>query len=108
MVPPSINKYIGRTNKWEYQKDKKEYAQIIKMCCNPKPKEPFDRVCVTIRYYFKDNTRRDLDNYIKFINDGLVKAGILADDCWQSIELFLEANIDRTNPRVEIMIEDIK
>lgn len=26
-IPPTINKYIGRSNIWEYQKDKKKYAE---------------------------------------------------------------------------------
>ena len=38
-IPPTINKYIGRTNLWEYQRDKKMIHNAVKMSTigiNPK------------------------------------------------------------------------
>ena len=30
-IPPSINEYIGRTNNWEYQRDKKKIHKLVIM-----------------------------------------------------------------------------
>ena len=30
-LPPNINKYIGRTNIWDYQKQKKDYHKLVKL-----------------------------------------------------------------------------
>lgn len=50
---------------------------------------------MTLHYFFKDNRRRDPDNYSgKFILDGLVRAGILQDDSFAVIDLELKADKD--------------
>ena len=46
-IPPTINKYIGRTNHWEYQKDKKEISESIRL--------------QTIGSYDRDNPRVEID-----------------------------------------------
>ena len=104
-IPPSNNKFIGRTNNWEYQNEKKRWAQLIWLKCRPKPENPLDKAEVKLTYYFKTKGRRDPDNYSgKFILDGLVKAGILADDSFNNIILKLCGRYDKDNPRTEIEI----
>lgn len=104
-IPPSNNKFIGRSNKWEYQKIKKEWANLIWLTCRPKPKQPLSGVTVSLKYYFKDKIRRDPDNFSgKMILDGLVKARILQDDSFDCITLKLDAGYDKNNPRTEITI----
>lgn len=89
-IPPSNNKYIGREARFAYQAEKKRWAQLIAVCCRPRPEEPLRGVTVRITYYFADNRRRDPDNYApKFILDGLVRSGILEDDSFQVIKLEL-------------------
>lgn len=106
-IPPSNNKFIGRENRWEYQNVKKEWARIIAMCCCPKPSEPLKRAVVRIVYHFRDNRRRDPDNYSgKMLLDGLVRAGILADDSFSCIDLQLAAVYDKGG-FTEIFIENI-
>lgn len=104
-IPPSNNKFLGRTNKWEYQEKKKHWAQLINLKCRPKPEKTFDKATVKITYYFRTKIRRDPDNYSgKFILDGLVKAGIIADDSFNNINLILSGKYDKDNPRTEIEI----
>ena len=76
------------------------------MFCVPRPREPLKKSRVTIIYYFKDRRRRDPDNYSgKFILDGLVRSRIIEDDCFSCIDLKLGGNVDKDNPRTEILIE---
>ena len=94
-IPPSINKFIGRTNIWEYQKAKKEWIALCTYL--RKPPKPIEKASVTITFYFKDKRRHDADNYQKFLLDGLVKAGIIVDDDFEHI-------YDRQEPRTEIEV----
>lgn len=107
-IPPSNNKYIGRSVQWEYQKVKKQWAVLIQALCKPKPPIPLEGVTVTLRYFFPDNRRRDPDNYSgKIILDGLVKCGILKDDNFDCIDLEIKnGGADKKNPRVEIIIKE--
>lgn len=38
-IPPSNNRYIGRTNFREYQRAKREWAEMIAIFCRPRPPE---------------------------------------------------------------------
>lgn len=106
-IPPSNNEYIGRTNRWEYQHDKKMWAALVKAHCRPAPEQPIAVGGVEIFYYFVDNGRRDPDNFSgKFLLDGLVKAGIIKDDSFGCIELTLKAAVDKENPRTEITVRE--
>jgi len=49
---------------------------------------PLDKAMVKVQFLFRDNRRRDADNYIgnrgwKRIQDLLVQDGIIRDDSWQ-------------------------
>lgn len=106
-IPPSENKYKGRNTAWEYRKDKKLWESIVAYCCKP-PNEPVKRCVLTLTYFFRDKRRHDPNNYSgHFITDGLVKRGIIADDCFECIDLVLKGDYDKNNPRVEIVIEVI-
>ena len=62
---------------------------------------------IVYRWYSRDN-RKDIDNVAfakKFINDGLVKAGVIQNDSRKFIKGFKdEFYIDKENPRVEVQI----
>ena len=106
-IPPSNNQFIGRNQIRQFQKQKKEWAEIIRLyTLKNKPYKPIKQCKLTLFYYFKDKTRRDPDNYSgKFILDGLVKAGIIFDDSFFNINLILKASVDKGNPRLEISID---
>ena len=106
-IPPTINKYIGKTNHWEYQKDKKEISESIRLQTigiNPRYKQ-----CkMKVTYYFKDKRRHDPGNYDKMLLDGLVEAGIIKDDNYDVIKEYTTiGNYDKNNPRVEIEISEV-
>ncbi len=58
-------------------------------------------------FYFPDNRVRDEANYIhacKPYMDGLVDAGLIADDRWQFLSTKgVESSIDRKNPRAVLI-----
>ncbi len=107
-IPPTINKYIGRTNLWEYQTDKKKIHQAVKMQTigmNPN----YDSCKIIITYYFKDKRRHDPSNYDKMLLDGLVEAKIIKDDNYDVIKEFTTiGKYDKKNPRTEIYIENMQ
>jgi Holliday junction resolvase RusA-like endonuclease len=91
-IPPSNNKFIGRTNVREYQEEKQKWAWIVKAATmKKKPSKPLTGVRVILTYFFKDDIDRDPDNYSgKFILDGLKHAGIIKDDNFKVIKLELD------------------
>lgn len=104
-IPPSLNKFAGRENTWEYRRIKAEWIQIVDAYCRPRPKVPMEKSVVTLEYHFGDMRRRDPDNYIKLLMDGLVKARIIKDDCFDCVELRLrQGEIDRDNPHVVVEV----
>lgn len=106
-LPPTINKYIGRTNIWEYQADKKKIHNLIRLSTiglNPR----YEKCKMKITYYFKDKRRHDPSNYDKMLLDGLVEANIIKDDNYNVIQEFTTiGKYDKENPRVEIELEEI-
>lgn len=106
-IPPSNNKFIGRNARWEYQQEKKRWAQMIQLLCRPKPPQPIPKATVRLIYHFTNRIRRDPDNYSgKMILDGLVRAGIISDDSFYCIELQLSAVYDKGG-YTEIIIEEV-
>ena len=67
---------------------------------------------VFIRYsFYEPNRKRDLDNIAgvahKFVQDSLVKCGVLENDGWDNITGFSDQFfLDRHNPRIEIVIQE--
>lgn len=113
-IPPSNNKFMGRGSAryqaFEYQNEKKRWAWLIKAAIGrDKPREPIEKAIVTITYYFPTKHRRDPDNYSgKFINDGLVKSGVIKDDSFSNIDLVLVGKVDRKNPRTVIKVKEVE
>lgn len=61
-----------------------------------------ERLFLSVRVYFKDARKRDLDNQLKVIFDTL--NGMVITDDSQIEMLLMSKSIDRENPRVEISI----
>lgn len=63
---------------------------------------------VTVFIYQKDRRRRDLDNQLTAILDGLVAANITPDDSNKFVKMLTVAQvgIDKENPRAEIRITE--
>jgi len=104
-IPPSLNQFAGRENTWEYRRMKTDWIRIVDAFCRPRPEKPAERAVVTLEYHFGDMRRRDPDNYIKLLMDGLVKAKIIKDDCFDCLELRVrQGEIDRENPHVVVEV----
>jgi len=107
-IPPSMNKYKGRSNVWEYRRDKDEWEQRVSAYCRPRPQKPIARCVLTITYYFPTRIRHDPNNYDgQFLTDGLVKAGIITDDSFDVLDLVLRGDYDKKHPRTVIDILQI-
>ena len=66
-----------------------------------------NKVSIAYTFFVKDERRRDLDNMIASCNDVLVKAGLLKDDDWKHVSIgAADAEVDRSNPRVEMWVEE--
>lgn len=107
-IPPSNNKYMGNSHNFnEYRREKERWHWLIKEAISKvgRPKKPYEKAIVSIKYFFKDKIRRDPDNYSgKMLLDPLVREGILVDDNFGVVTLVLSADCDKDNPRTEIDI----
>lgn len=108
-IPPSNNKYMGTGRKgsnFRYQEEKRRWEWLVREAVGKlKPKEPLKGVVVSLTYYFPTRHRRDPDNYSgKFILDGLVKSRVIEDDCFSCIDLKIQGDYDKENPRTVIEI----
>lgn len=108
-IPPSLNRFAGRSNVWEYRQLKQEWKDLVSQLCRPRPKTPLPYAMVTLEYYFKDRKRRDPDNYSgKMILDGLTESGIIVDDSFHHIDLQIRGRVDKKHPRTEITIQGVE
>lgn len=108
-IPPSLNKFAGRKNYWEYRKVKDEWKELVYYMCKQQKYETLNKAIVTVTYYFPTKARRDPDNHAgKVILDGLTAAGVILDDSFDCIELRLRGGYDKVNPRTEIEVESEK
>lgn len=105
-LPPNINKYIGRTNIYEYQREKKKYHKLIKE--NTIGLEPnYKRCKMIVTYHFPDKRKRDTHNLTKCLLDGLVESNIIEDDNYTVLEEYTEIGVyDKGNRYVEIEIKE--
>lgn len=110
-VPPSLNRFAGRSNTWEYRAAKKQWTDAVQLACRlagTKPTKPLDRARVEIVYYFPTRSRHDADNYAgKFLLDGLTKAGVIVDDDLKHITTTVRGEYDKDFPRTEIEILEV-
>jgi crossover junction endodeoxyribonuclease RusA len=105
MIPPSLNKFAGRKNEWEYRNLKQEWKQIVALYCRPRPDKPLENVIVRLTYTFPDRRRRDPDNYSgKMVLDGLTECGIIKDDSFDCIQLELRGKYEKGVKQTQIEI----
>ena len=105
---PRLHPSINEWKKWhyhKYNKIKKSWAEEM-FYITRGMKGIEGKVEVTVRYYFKDKRKRDLDNYSpKFILDALVHANIIEEDNSSIVtRLSVEILHDKENPRTGILI----
>ena len=109
---PGLNEYINaeRGNRYQAASLKKQTEDMIAACIAQQLRGVRFDGPVKITYtWYEENRKRDKDNIAfakKFVQDALVKAGVLANDGWQEIVSFSDRfKVDKDNPRVEVIIE---
>ena len=110
---PGLNEYMNaeRGNRYQAAKMKRQSEDKIVMCIwEQAPGVKFTGPVHITYTWYEANQRRDKDNIAfakKFIQDALVKAGVLGNDGWQEIVSFSdEFRVDKDNPRVEVVIKN--
>jgi hypothetical protein len=110
-MPPNLNEYRNlhfRT----LDKQKKEWEQIVGWLVKEQKIKPFSKpIKQTYRFWFKTKNEHDPDNYAccaKFINDGLVSAGIFPRDNFDHIPSFTveQGGFDK-QPYILIEMEEV-
>lgn len=110
---PDLNTIIAKAqlkaNKYQaYSQLKQINTDKVAWIAKRLPK--LKRIDLDITWYCK-NKRKDKDNIaavLKFILDGLVKAGTLNNDGWKQINNFSHKfKVDKENPRVEVIITEV-
>ena len=113
---PNLNDYIAaeRTNRHKGAKMKADSGKIvaaaIRQCLRV---VRIDKTVYMEYTWYEPNKRRDKDNVSSFgrkvIQDSLVDAGILKDDGWKHVVGFSDRfEVDKDNPRIEVLIKEIK
>ena len=110
---PSLNEYTNacRSNRYAGAKMKKEAEEVVMWHAIGLP--VIDKKVKLHFHWIEKNKKRDLDNVAfakKFIQDALVKKGILANgDGWKSIIGFTDTfSVDKDKPRVVVVIEEME
>lgn len=81
-LPPSVNHLYGKSKKWVYISTKaRAWQRNAGTELNiQKPGRIVGTYTMTIELARPDNRRRDASNYIKTLEDLLVRHGVVADD----------------------------
>ena len=107
---PSLNEIIdaAKTHYGKYSTMKRNNTEAISWPAKQLP--CYEAVELEITWYCK-NKRKDPDNIaaaVKFIYDGLVEAGRLKNDGWKENKGWTNHfEVDKENPRVEIVIKEV-
>ena len=111
---PGLNEYIKaeRTNRHIAAKLKREIEECIVYCIRGQLRNMKIRTPVWLHYtWHEPNRKRDKDNIAfahKFVQDALVRSGVLSNDGWSEIEGFTDTfAVDQQHPRVVVEIEPL-
>lgn len=108
---PSLNSWIAltRLQKNKLKQNWKDFIVFImdESGLSDKQVDVCTIECIT---YYKTNRGHDVDNSVpKFILDGLTASGFLIDDNYKHIaELTMSVDIDKDNPRTDLIINVYK
>lgn len=110
-----LNSYINaeRTNRHKGAKMKRENEDIVLIAIRRCMRGVRIERPVFMEYlWVEKDKRRDKDNIAfakKFVQDALVKAGVLKDDGWRYVVGFSDRfEVDKDNSRIEVLIKEIK
>ena len=114
-VLTSLNKYIQaeRTNRYIAAKIKRENEDAVLLAARQQLNGIKIKSPVKMDYiWIVPNGRTDRDNISfakKFVQDALVKCGVLEDDGWNHVVGFSDRfEVDKAKPRIEVLIREVK
>ena len=104
----SLNEFY-RMHHMKQGKVKRENDEVVAWSAKAAHIKPYTKPVQIDCLWVEPNKRRDHDGIhfgVKFILDGLVKAGILKDDSPRYVKRIThEVAYDRDNPRIEVWID---
>ncbi|MDR3599389.1 MAG: hypothetical protein P4L49_02720 [Desulfosporosinus sp.] len=106
-LPPSLN--VWSRKHWRVRHALvEEMTNNLRLLAMAYKIPRIEKAEVRLVYFFRDNRRRDPDNYApKFLLDGLRKSGIIAEDNFKVLRLPQpEFKVDGKNPRTEVWITE--
>lgn len=111
-IPPTQNE-LRRMHYQQIAQEKKTWEYAVGWVVKEQKIKPITSpVAMTYEFWFRDNKRRDPDNYAasaKMLQDGLVKAGILPDDNFNHVrELRIKQGGVDKQPYILIHIEPVE
>lgn len=106
-LPPSVNHYLRHTRNGTYKtQDAKSWQASSGYLARRwwGQREPLaQKLVLRCWVYWPDNRRRDCDNLTKCLADALT--GIVwADDCYV-LPQYMDYQVDKKNPRIEVEVE---
>lgn len=110
---PGLNEYINaeRRNRYQAAKMKREAEKIVIWSAKASRLKKVKNPVMMFYTWFEPNKKRDKDNITfgrKIIQDALVKGGYLPGDGWAHIIGFAdEFQVDKKEPRIEVVIEEV-
>lgn len=87
-------------------KEGKEYKELIGWEATMAGAFYTPPIEVKLIFYFKDNRKRDVDNFIKLVLDSL--SGIIYKDDSDVTAIYARKAVDKNNPRISITIRKLK
>jgi len=113
---PNLNDYIAaeRTNRHKGAKMKADSGKIVAAAIRQCFRGVRIEKPVFMEYlWVEPSKRRNKDNISSFgrkvIQDALVSTGVLKDDGWKHVVGFSDRfEVDSENPRIEVLIKEIK
>jgi|SRR5690625_3996080 len=108
---PTANEIVAasKSHHMKYANLKKDYTALVMMTAQKL--KAVKKADFIIKWYCKDR-RKDKDNIMfgqKFIFDGLVKAGVIENDGWNQIgDVAHEFEVDKENPRIEVILKEVE
>lgn len=102
-----INRKTGKHFITSSQKTKDWNTDALGQLENVPPISQYP-LAMYITFYMATNHRKDIDNMLGTVLDILVKAKVIEDDRWQLVpRITATAEMDKSNPRVEILFDTI-
>lgn len=112
---PGLNQYIDACNESRYKANvmkRKAETTIMWAAKSQLRGVRFNRPVIMRYTWYEPNKKRDKDNIAfakKFVQDALVRVGVLKNDGWAHIEDFSDKFfVDSKRPRVEVEIWEVE